>query len=143
VEFANKVFYKFPLPEQLAKLSLEELRTFSLGYRAEYINAAAKLVCEHKFNLADVRKLPTQEALDYLLTFNKQLPLGGKMGIGTKVANCLLLFGMNKLDAFPVDTWMKRANKYYINNLSPTDFGKYAGIAQEYIFHYVRHIERD
>jgi N-glycosylase/DNA lyase len=143
VEFAGEIFYAFPSPEQLTKLSLEKLRTFSLGYRAEYVSAAAKLVCEHKFDLANLIKLSTQEAIDYLLTFNKQLPLGGKMGIGAKVANCLLLFGLNKLDAFPVDTWMKKANKYYNNNLSPTDFGEYAGIAQEYIFHYVRHIERD
>ena len=63
-------------------------------------------------------------------------------GVGTKVANCVLLFGCNKLDAFPVDVWMKRAIEQYYGGKSfdSSVFGENAGIAQQYIFHYIRHL---
>ncbi len=59
-------------------------------------------------------------------------------GVGTKVADCTLLFGLHRVEAFPLDVWMKRAMKTLFPEMSPKDFGEYAGIAQQYIFHYSR-----
>jgi len=59
-------------------------------------------------------------------------------GVGQKVADCTLLFGMHRIEAFPLDVWMKRAMAVCFPGMSPGDFGAYAGIAQQYIFHYSR-----
>ena len=59
-------------------------------------------------------------------------------GVGVKVADCTLLFGLHRIEAFPVDVWMKRALEVLFPGMSPSDFGEYAGIAQQYIFHYSR-----
>lgn len=59
-------------------------------------------------------------------------------GVGVKVADCALLFGMHRIEAFPVDVWMKRAMETLFPDMTPNDFGEYAGIAQQYIFHYSR-----
>ena len=59
-------------------------------------------------------------------------------GVGIKVADCFLLFGMGKLDAFPIDTWMKKAKAFYDGDMNPEQYGKYAGIYQQYIFYYAR-----
>ena len=73
--------------------------------------------------------MPLNEARNELMKIN---------GVGPKVAECTLLYGMHRLEAFPLDVWMKRAMKYLFNDMSIDDFGKYAGIAQQYIFHYSR-----
>ena len=59
-------------------------------------------------------------------------------GVGVKVADCVLLYGLHRLEGFPLDVWMKRAMAVLFPGLSPADFGDYAGIAQQYIFHYSR-----
>ena len=59
-------------------------------------------------------------------------------GVGPKVAECTLLYGMHRTEAFPVDVWMKRALTYLFDDMEISKFGKYAGIAQQYIFHYSR-----
>ena len=59
-------------------------------------------------------------------------------GVGTKVAECTLLYGLHRLDAFPIDVWMKKALSSLFCEVSPSDLGEYAGIAQQYIFHYSR-----
>ena len=59
-------------------------------------------------------------------------------GVGTKVADCTLLFGFHRIEAFPLDVWMKRAMEKLFPTMSPKDFVEYAGIAQQYIFHYSR-----
>ena len=59
-------------------------------------------------------------------------------GVGVKVADCTLLYGLHRLDCFPLDVWMKRAMATLFPGLTPASFGKYGGIAQQYIFHYSR-----
>ena len=59
-------------------------------------------------------------------------------GVGVKVADCVLLYGLHRLDGFPLDVWMKRAMAALFKGIEPSDFGQYAGIAQQYIFHYAR-----
>ena len=65
-------------------------------------------------------------------------------GVGAKVASCVALFGFANLEAFPIDVWMKRAiDEYFGGNLDPRALGRYAGIAQQYIFHYVRNLSKE
>ena len=59
-------------------------------------------------------------------------------GVGPKVADCALLYGLHMLKAFPIDTWMSKAMKEFFPDLTREDFGEYAGIAQQYVFHYIR-----
>ena len=59
-------------------------------------------------------------------------------GVGVKVADCTLLYGLHRMDAFPVDVWMKKALASLFSGVSPEDIGRYAGVAQQYIFHYSR-----
>jgi len=58
--------------------------------------------------------------------------------VGVKVADCVLLYGLHRLEGFPLDVWMKRAMTTLFDGMDPSDFGEYAGIAQQYIFHYAR-----
>ena len=59
-------------------------------------------------------------------------------GVGAKVAECTLLYGLHRLEAFPVDVWMKKALEADFSGLTPEGLGRYAGVAQQYIFHYTR-----
>jgi len=153
--FENMVFYTFPTPEKLAKASLQELASCGLGYRAKYVAETAKKVANGGFALEELKMKPFEEAREMLLT----LP-----GIGPKVADCILLFSLERLEAFPVDVWIKRIiTKYYANyfegefvrrislkkSLTKAEyeklsffgrkyFGSFAGYAQEYLFHYER-----
>ncbi|MDR2642272.1 MAG: hypothetical protein LBC74_05720 [Planctomycetaceae bacterium] len=129
IEFDGTEFYSFPSAETIARLKESDLRQTGLGYRTEYLISAAQKVAENKLKLDELKNLPTNEAREKLLQLR---------GVGPKVANCVLLFGLGKLDAFPIDTWMEKAKKYYNNNLDATKFGNFAGIAQEYIFYYIR-----
>ena len=80
-------------------------------------------------DLEKCRTLPYEEARKELMKI---------VGVGVKVADCTLLFGMHRVESFPLDVWMKRAMKVLFPELTPEDFGEYAGIAQQYIFHYSR-----
>lgn len=120
--------YSFPTPERLAKCELSDLEPLRAGYRAKYILNAAKLVASGELDLNAIKNMPTSLARKELLKL---------IGVGNKVADCVLLFGMGKLDAFPIDVWMKRAlNEFYCGNAP--DFGEFSGIAQQYLFHYIR-----
>jgi len=155
LELDSYSFYTFPSPEKLAKATIVELASCGLGYRAEYISKTAKEICKTGFDFKCLRKLSCKEARNKLLTFP---------GVGLKVADCVLLFSLGKLEAFPVDVWIKRVIlKYYathfpqdfvnkvsnkkgltkseyekINSFGRNYFGEYAGYAQEYLYHYER-----
>ena len=133
IELNEYTFYSFPTPQQLAELTKTELQKFGLGYRADYIVKTVQAVVNKEIILNDLRSKPLNEALTELMKL---------YGVGPKVANCVCLFGLGKYDAFPVDTWIEKANKYYDGKLNAPLFGKYAGIVQEYIFHYVRYVEK-
>ena len=130
-ELRENVF-AFPTPERIVAATEEELRTVArCGYRAPYVLAAARAAAGGQLDWDVLRALPTDEAKARLMT----LP-----GIGDKVASCVLLFGLGKLDAFPVDVWMRRTiNAHYGKNFDPVSaFGPYAGIAQQYLFYRAR-----
>lgn len=120
--------FAFPRPERLADCTEEELRALGLGYRAPYVLDAARRVAGG-MDLEALRTLPEDEVLARLNQIH---------GVGPKVAQCMLLFGLHRLDAFPQDVWIKRAMAWYFPGKSRADFGPDAGIAQQYIFHYVR-----
>lgn len=122
-------FYSFPSAERLAVLSENDLAPLRSGFRAKYILSAAQHVASGEIDLEALRTLPMDEARQKLMTIH---------GVGPKVAECALLYGMHRLEAFPMDVWMKRAMAALFPGKSPTDFGEYAGIAQQYIFHYSR-----
>jgi N-glycosylase/DNA lyase len=148
-------FYTFPTIDKLANATASSLATCGLGYRAKYILETSKRICESNFDLESLRKMSYPQAKETLRGFS---------GVGSKVADCVLLFSLGKLEAFPVDVWVKRAilnhyadqfpkeliqkiscngsfsNAEYerLNEFGRNYFGEYAGYAQEYLYHYER-----
>jgi len=155
IYFDGYDFYTFPTPGRLAKATAEELAKCGLGYRAKYVSETAKAVYENGFEVESLRKLSYEKAKEELLNFS---------GVGLKVADCVLLFSLGKLEAFPVDVWIKRVILKYYESYFPNEFiwkisgkksltiseykelnlfgrryfGDYAGYAQEYLYHYER-----
>ena len=120
--------YAFPTPEQLSKAAADDFVKLGCGYRAEYLVFAANEVESGRLDLSALAKAPTAEARRRLLEVH---------GIGPKVADCVLLYGLGKTDCCPADVWMKRV----INTLGgsmPSCVKDYAGIAQQFLFHYAR-----
>ncbi|HPT84410.1 MAG TPA: DNA glycosylase [Bacillota bacterium] len=128
----SKTFYSFPTAEALASAGEEALYALRTGFRAKYIYDAARKVAEGELDLGSIAKLPTSEAAAELMKIK---------GVGLKVASCVLLFGFGRTEAFPVDVWVRRVlDKYYPDGLDTTALGRYAGIAQQYLFYYERYI---
>ena len=122
--------YSFPSPRRLAALSVEELYGVSMGFRAKYVYDAACKVSTKEIDFSYIDSLDTPSAMEYLCRIK---------GVGPKVALCTLLFGFERLDAFPVDVWVKKVlEKYYPDGACEALSGKYAGIAQQYLFYYER-----
>lgn len=138
VEFKGKKYYLFPTPEELSKASIKDLRDLNLGFRDKYVYEATQMVLNGELDLENIKVLPYKEAKKELM----KVP-----GIGEKVADCILLFSMQKTEAFPVDTWIKKVmaelyldsrNVKKISAYAEIKFGKYAGIAQQYLFYWKR-----
>ena len=121
--------YTFPTAERLAKLTPEDLAPLRAGFRNRYIIDSAKKVASHEVDLELCKTADYDTARAELMKIT---------GVGVKVADCTLLFGMHRVEAFPVDVWMKRAMEKLFPDMTANDFGEYAGIAQQYIFHYSR-----
>jgi N-glycosylase/DNA lyase len=148
-------FYTFPTIDRLANACENGLQECGLGYRAKYVQKTAKKILDETINLEYLKALPYFEGRKALLEFS---------GVGLKVADCVLLFSLEKMEAFPVDVWVKRVIlNHYSNQLSAETvkkmqshgsltngeyqkigdfarsyFGRYAGYAQEYLFHFER-----
>ncbi len=121
--------FAFPTAEKLASLTEEDLSPLRAGFRNRYILSAARKVHSGEVSLEACRTLPFEEAKAQLMTI---------VGVGSKVADCVLLYGLHRTEAFPMDVWMKRAMSTLFPDVDPSDFGEYAGVAQQYIFHYSR-----
>lgn len=121
--------FAFPTAEKMAALSPEDLAPLRAGFRNRYLIDAARKVCSGDVCLESCKTLEYEDARRELMKIT---------GVGVKVADCTLLFGMHRIEAFPVDVWMKRAMEKLFPGMSADDFGEYAGIAQQYIFHYSR-----
>ena len=131
--FGNKIgdtdFYTFPTAEKLAKLTPDDLAPLRAGFRNKYIIDASRKVATGEVDLEKCKNVPYDDARAELCKIK---------GVGNKVADCTLLFGMHRIEAFPIDVWMRRAMERLFPNMTGEDFGEYAGIAQQYIFHYAR-----
>lgn len=126
----GRTFYAFPSPEALLAAGEDGLYAMKTGFRAKYLYDAAKTVCEQPFFLTETDGLKTPQAIQHLCKIR---------GVGEKVASCTMLFGFARYDAFPIDVWVKRIlAKYYPNGVGGCLAGKYAGIAQQYLFYYER-----
>lgn len=125
--------YTFPTAEQV--LSAPELLLPSKpGFRYKYLLDCCEKVTRGEVNLEEIKKKASYE---YTLAELKKI-----LGVGDKVASCVALFGFGNYDAFPVDVWMKRAiDIYFGGRLDIEALGKYRGITQQYIFHYIRNLE--
>lgn len=127
-------FYSFPSAEAVAELGVDGLFALKTGFRAKYIYDAAQKMINGDIDISLLEQSPsTAECTEHLCRVK---------GIGPKVASCALLFGFGHLDAFPVDVWIKRATeKYFGTDFEPSSLGKYAGVAQQYLFYYERYVE--
>lgn len=147
--------YTFPDPHDIANADAEELKACKLGFRAERVLEVSRKVSTGEFNLEALRTLIYEEAKNELM----KLP-----GVGPKVADCVLLFSLDQLQAFPIDVWMRRIfMEHYSNHFHPSFvkkvqrqnsltrgqynemnrfgreyFSSFAGYAQEYLYHYKR-----
>jgi len=130
--YRGKIYYNLPTPEVLASLSPEELDVCKLGYRAKYLVSTA--------NEIKYRGIETlEDCIDDL------------SGVGPKVANCILLFSLARLHRFPIDVWVRKVmHELYgfdekdnkaMTAFADRTFGPYAGIAQQYLFYYMRSIK--
>lgn len=121
--------YSFPSAQRLAALTVEDLAPLRSGFRAKYIIDAAQKVADGRVDLYGLHKLDAQSAAESLMTVS---------GVGPKVAACALLFGCGHIECFPVDVWIRRAMEVMFSDGLPEYALPYAGIVQQYIFHYAR-----
>lgn len=119
----------FPSPDRVAGLSAEDLAPLRCGYRGEYVLDAARMVAGGQVDLQGIAREPAAFGREELRKIK---------GVGPKVAECALLYGFHKTECFPMDVWMKRAMAALLPGMRPEDFGRNAGLAQQYIFHYSR-----
>ncbi len=130
VDFEGETLYSFPEASVIARLEERDLAPLRCGYRAEYIIHAARAVDKGELDLDELARTDTATAMKALLSIR---------GVGKKVANCAVLFGLGHMDAFPIDVWMKRAlAEHFPLDFDPKTLGPYAGLAQQYIFYYAR-----
>ncbi|WP_435333009.1 DNA-3-methyladenine glycosylase family protein [Haloarchaeobius sp. TZWWS8] len=141
VEFDGRTYHAFPRADQLAATTESDLRDLGLGYRAPYVQRTAELVAEGAAHPADFFDLPYEEARDAMTTF---------VGVGDKVADCILLFSLGYLEAIPLDTWMQTVVADYYPDCDRGSYaetsralrerfgGRYAGYVQTYVFHLLR-----
>jgi N-glycosylase/DNA lyase len=140
VRLDGETYRAFPTPARLAESSEDALRDLGLGYRAPYVRETASLLASGTLTPSD---LPDDyEAAREALT--------GYVGVGEKVADCVCLFSLGHLEAVPLDTWIRQAiAEHYpeadrgtypeTSRAIRERFGRYAGYAQTYVFHYLRH----
>ena len=144
IRFQKREFFLFPEPKRLANSTLQDLQECKLGYRSKYVLDSSRAIASGEIDFDELKKMSYDESKKLLL----KLP-----GIGDKVADCVMLFSLEKLEAFPLDTWiLKILQKYYSNNFCIDKkniskkryenihqhildhFGKYAGYSQQFLY---------
>ncbi len=131
--------YLFPTLSQLEHVTNQQLKDIGLGYRDEYIIDAVNKIASGTIDLDELKSYDTQKARNVLMSIK---------GVGGKVADCILLFSLSRYEVCPHDVWIKRIFKERYNlktvnekngyELATGKWGKYAGIAQQYLFYYER-----
>jgi N-glycosylase/DNA lyase len=155
----NKIFFTFPSMKNIHKASINELCSCSVGYRAKTIKSIAEKVVTGALTIDELYQCKYNDARKILTSI---------YGIGNKIADCILLFSLEKTEAFPIDVWMGRAIiKYYkrlidkrkltfmnankklsnnqysiLSEIMRNHFGKYGGYAQQYLFYHIRNVKK-
>ena len=136
-------YFSFPLASKLYGVTAEELMESNTGFRGKYIVDAVNKYVEECFKETELQQLTTVEIREELMKIK---------GVGPKVADCVILFSLEKRDAFPTDVWVKRVMSYFYFNQNDTAikeihdfankaFGSNAGYAQQYLFNYARNFK--
>jgi len=141
VRFDGSEYHAFPTPEQLSSATESELRELSLGYRAPYVQRTATMIADGNASPTEALDLDYEDARESLTRF---------VGVGRKVADCVLLFSLGYLEAVPLDTWIRSAIEEHYPECDRGNYvetsrairaqfgGTYAGYAQTYVFHHLR-----
>ena len=139
ISLGGNTYFKFPTADTLSSLFLDDLQVIKAGFRDKYILAAAKAVKSGQLDLDALKKSSFEYAKSQLLRLS---------GVGEKVASCILLFGLQKSEGFPVDVWVKRIMEYCyfdepqtkeaISEFAKGKFGDLGGFAQQYLFYWAR-----
>lgn len=144
VIFDEHEYYTYPSAEALANAGEEALREHKLGYRASYVAQTAQMIAAGEAHPCDAQGLSYEEAREAVQTF---------VGVGDKVADCVLLFSLGYLEAVPLDTWIRGAIEEHYPDCARDSYaetsrairnrlgGEYAGYAQNYLFNYLRNSE--
>jgi N-glycosylase/DNA lyase len=140
--FENEEYYLFPTPNELKDVSEEDFKKCGVRFRARYLKYAVEGILSKKINIEKLRGLPTNKLKMELLKI---------MGVGPKVADCILLFSCKRREVFPIDVWVERVmtNLYFkdygramkkkeILEYAEKYFGNDAGIVQQHLFYNVR-----
>lgn len=144
ITFKGKSYYTFPTAEKLSKASVEDLRKLGLGFRDKRVYETTQKI---KNGEIDLNKIAQIEDTNKIREILETLP-----GVGPKVADCILLFGLKRFEVFPIDVWVRRVmndlyiknedetkvNKKEIEELAKTKYAELAGIAQQYLFYWKR-----
>lgn len=131
IECSGKVYHAFPTAKALAHAGEAEIFALRTGFRAKYIHDAAVKAASGELDFNEIFAADPHRAEELLCAVK---------GVGPKVAACAMLFGFGKTEAFPIDVWIKRVlAKYYPHGLEISSLGKYAGVAQQYLFYYERY----
>ncbi len=145
INFDGHEFYTFPIPEKLANSNITELLSCGLGFRAKYVKKASQNIVSGRIDFNYLKKVDYKTAKDILVDV---------YGIGDKIADCILLFSLEKIEAFPIDRWTLRIlRKYYsdvfdesisrsitkkkyedIHEKIVRHFGPFAGYSQQFLF---------
>tara|TARA_Y100000758_G_scaffold300673_1_gene265200 strand:+ start:752 stop:1597 length:846 start_codon:yes stop_codon:yes gene_type:complete len=138
INLSGTVRNTFPSPSELVNAGETTLRELGLGFRAPYVDKVTRLVLEGNLNLTALIETPYPIAKEILM---------GCPGIGPKISDCILVFSLEKMEAFPIDVWIRRAlgDWYFSGEKTPSNkvlqewaqnyFGRYGGYAQQYLFH--------
>ena len=155
----NKIFFTFPTMKNLYKASINELCSCSVGYRAKTIKSIAEKIVTGSLTIDELYQCKYDDARKTLTSI---------YGIGNKIADCILLFSLEKTEAFPIDVWMGRAMFMYykrlihnrkvtfmngnknlsddqysvLSEIMRNHFGKYGGYAQQYLFYHIRNMKK-
>lgn len=145
IVWKEQEYYTFPTAEQLKNVSIEEYRKLGLGFRDKRLYETTQMIVNKQIDLEEMQKNPnTWEVKEQLLTLS---------GVGSKVADCILLFStLKRLEAFPIDVWVRRVmndlylkqpdetkiSKKQIQQMATDKFGNLAGLAQQYLYYWRR-----
>lgn len=139
ISYKGMTYYSFPDAEALGSAELEQIDLCRAGFRCKYIYQSARMIDGEELDLRAIAKQDTKAAKKELMRL---------AGVGPKVADCIMLFSMQKHDAYPVDVWVKRVTEYFylhkdvsmkqIQEFAQGRFDGLAGFAQQYLFYFAR-----